>query len=118
MKARRKGTAMRRDEARAAYTKFPLGEIVLTVAAHEWLRPEEIEGALARHAQGDWADLHREDWPLSDMALVTGDPVVSVHTTADGIRFWVITEGDRQATTVMLAERYEEACAGRPRRAA
>ena len=31
---------------------------------------------------------------------------MSVYTSRDGVQFWVITEADRSATTVLLPEDY------------
>ena len=39
-------------------------------------------------------------------ALESGDRVLSVYYGIDGERFWVITESDRSATTVLLPDEY------------
>ncbi len=105
---------MQRTKGPARGLSFPLGEVVVTLAAQEWLTPAEVRRALDRHAQGDWGDLDPEDWVLSDHAVVTGKPAVSVHTAGDGIKFGVITGGSRKTTMVMLPERYENACMRHP----
>ena len=40
------------------------------------------------------------------MALRDGDRLLSVYHDRHGVKFWVITEADRSATTVLLPEDY------------
>lgn len=88
--------------------KFNLGQVVATPGALEALQesnqtPLEF---LARHARGDWGDCCAEDASLNDDALRTGDRLLSVYHTEQGVKFWVITEADRSATTFLLPEEY------------
>lgn len=85
---------------------FDLGRLCVTSNAMTVLPPLEVIAALARHARGDWGTLPVEDREANDRALVTGDRLLSVYQTSDGVKFYVITEGDRSVTTVLLPEDY------------
>jgi hypothetical protein len=82
--------------------KFPLGQIVITRNAKDTLHPEDVPLALARHAIGDWGADHR----TNEIALAQDLRLLSVYTDRTGIRFWIITEADRSATTILLPEDY------------
>ncbi len=60
-----------------------------------------------RHSQGDWGEeLDDEDKAANDRAAKEGERLLSVYRLADGTRFWIITERDRSATTLLLPEEY------------
>lgn len=61
---------------------------------------------MRRHAKGDWGDLDVEDLQANDAALKSGGRLVSSYRTESGTKFWIITEADRSATTVLLPEEY------------
>jgi hypothetical protein len=83
-----------------------LAQIVATPGAVNALSEEDISGALARHQAGDWGSLTDEDWEANDRALEEGERLLSVYFAKNGTRFWIITEADRSATTVLLPEDY------------
>ncbi|MFN0007204.1 MAG: plasmid related protein [Planctomycetota bacterium] len=62
--------------------------------------------ALRKHARADWGELCDEDLYANDMALLDGSRLLSSYSTKGGIKFWIITEADRSATTVLLPEEY------------
>lgn len=86
--------------------RFPLGQTVITAGAAAALPNDDIQRALARHHSGDWGDVGHEDREENETALAEGFRLLSAYNTADGTRFWVITEADRSATTVLLPEEY------------
>ncbi len=83
---------------------FLLGETVITRAALDELHPEDVKVCLDRHGKGDWGDLGEADRRANDIALVQGLRLFSAYNDRAGIRFWIITEADRSATTVMLPD--------------
>ena len=85
---------------------FALGESVITRNAHVALHPEDVKLCLARHARGDWGDLSDDDRNENHVALGQGLRLFSVYTDRGGVKFWIITEADRSATTVLLPEDY------------
>ena len=85
---------------------FRLGRIVATPNALSQLTQLEILRALQRHQAGDWGDVDEEDRQANDRALQEGTRLFSVYHSATGIKFWVITEADRSATTFLMPEDY------------
>jgi len=61
---------------------------------------------LLRHAAGDWGDLTPEDRAENEYALQNGYRLLSAYHTPSGVKFWIITEADRSATTILLPEEY------------
>ena len=86
--------------------KFSLGKIVATPNALRTLSELDIRTSLARHVRGDWGDLDKHDKAENELSLKEGFRLLSSYTTADGTKFWIITEADRSATTVLLPEDY------------
>lgn len=85
--------------------RFPLGKVVVTPNASVTLVTEEVLTALSRHASADWGNLRPEDTLANDAALEQGGRLFSAYGQGDS-RFWVITEADRSATTILLPQDY------------
>jgi hypothetical protein len=85
---------------------FPLGSIVATPNALAALPHPDILGALQRHQAGDWGDLDEEDRAANNHALAGGSRLLSAYHSAAGVKFWIITEADRSATTILLPKDY------------
>jgi len=85
---------------------FALGRLVATPAVLEAVPRKELFQALGRHLTCDWGDLTDADKRRNENALRHGDRLISVHRSENGTRFWIITEADRSATTVLLPEDY------------
>ncbi len=62
--------------------------------------------ALNRHLQGDWGTLDPEDIEANENALRNGGRLFSAYLTSAALKFWIITEADRSATTILLPEDY------------
>lgn len=86
--------------------KFPLGQTVVTANALEHLTQDDVLGALKRHAVGDWGEVGAEDRQENELSLRAGYRLLSVYRSAAGETFWIITEADRSATTVLMPEDY------------
>lgn len=87
-------------------TKFPLGNLALTTMALRTLNPLDVSAALSRHARCDWGDVCEEDAQENDRSLSQGYRLLSAYHDRHGVKFWVITEADRSATTVLLPDDY------------
>lgn len=93
---------------------FPLGCLYITPGAQALLAPGGCRGAsdivlrdaLARHMRGDWGEVCDSDWEENDFSLEHGCRILSAYSTKCGVQFWIITEADRSATTVLLPEEY------------
>jgi hypothetical protein len=96
--------------------KLNLGKVVITTGALTFARgsydcaglvpAELIEKILNRHRNGDWGDISEEEKRNNEIALETGERIISVYKINDYTKIWVITEGDRSTTTVLLADEY------------
>jgi hypothetical protein len=90
--------------------KFPLGELVITTNAAEKLNAIQAFTLLVRHESGDWGEVCEEDRATNEQALQDGSRLFSVYELEgeDGnkVRFYVITEWHREATTILLPEDY------------
>ncbi len=86
--------------------KFQLGQLVATPGAMAEVDHDDMVEAIKRHLSGDWGDVCEEDKAHNDQALVEGTRLLSSYKSAKGLKFWIITEGDRSVTTVLLPDEY------------
>lgn len=86
--------------------KFQLGRTLITPGALEMLHPDDTIRGLRRHISGDWGDCTPEDRAENDLAIGKYLRIFSVYHDRNGVKFWVITEADRSATTVLLPSEY------------
>jgi hypothetical protein len=83
-----------------------LGKLVITKLALSTLSSGDVLVAIRRHTRGDWGDVCLDDQHANDRALANGGRILSIYRSSRGERFWIITEADRSATTVLLPEDY------------
>jgi len=83
-----------------------LGKMTLTKAAMNVLDKRDMMEAIGRHYVGDWGDLAPEDQQVNEEAVRSGGGLLSAYRDRNGTRFFIITEADRSATTVLLPEDY------------
>jgi hypothetical protein len=86
--------------------KFSPGCVVVTANAALSLSNDDVSTALRRHLRGDWGELDRHDREANERALRQGGQLLSVYQSSKGQRYYVLTEADRSATTLMLPEDY------------
>ena len=55
---------------------------------------------------GDWGELSESDRQANEHALKHDLRVLSAYTLRTGERIWIITEGDRSVTTILLPSEY------------
>ncbi len=72
----------------------------------EVLNPDDVLVAIGRHLRGDWGDLDDHDKRENDFSLTHRLRLLSAYHDRSGIKFWIITEADRSATTVLLPDDY------------
>lgn len=99
-------TKTREDVSPQRIVSFPSGSIYVTPGVIEKLAVGDVMDALERHLVGDWGDLDEQDWRENEFALDRELRLFSAYQTEDGTRFWIITEADRSATTVLLPNEY------------
>jgi hypothetical protein len=78
----------------------------MTPGVQAQVPPSEMVRALRRHARGDWGELEAEDREANDRSVTEGTRLLSAYHTEAGVKFWIITEADRSATTVLLPSEY------------
>ena len=83
-----------------------LGQTVITPNALNTLHPEDVKDALVRHARGDWGDCGKEDAAENEFAVGKHLRLFSVYHDRNGEKFWIITEADRNSTSILLPEDY------------
>lgn len=86
--------------------RFPMGMLVITSNAAATLVENAWTEGLGRHLSGDWGDICDEDRGLNEAALKHGSRLLSVYYDRNGTKYWIITEADRSATTILLPEDY------------
>jgi hypothetical protein len=84
--------------------KFRLGKIVSTPNALSQLTQEDILMGIQRHQAGDWGEVDADDRRANDQAWVERTRIISAYHSANGTKFWLITEADRSHTTVLMPE--------------
>lgn len=85
---------------------FELGRLLITPAAQTKLDNQDVMKALGRHIVGDWGDCCPDDWESNQQALTEEDRLFSVFHDRNNVKFWIITEYDMSATTILLPEDY------------
>lgn len=87
---------------------FDLGQLVATpgaLAALEKSGQSPME-FLSRHVSGDWGEIPEEDRKENQFSLEKGFRLMSSYKTAAQDVVWVITEGNRSHTTLLLPSEY------------
>jgi hypothetical protein len=88
---------------------FRLGQIVATPGSLALLEQTQTDviDLLIRHVKGDWGVVCDADARLNDQAVTDGTRVISSYELGDRReKLWIITDADRQATTVLLPAEY------------
>jgi hypothetical protein len=99
--------------ARKRAARLDLGRVVMTSSVDHWVRKDVstnsafIRSILQRHQRGDWGEVKGQDKRENDRAFKNGDDrILSVYHAPDKTKFWIITEWDRSATTVLFPSDY------------
>lgn len=86
--------------------KFELGQVLITPGAHDDLDLKDVASCLVRHAAGDFGDVSEEDKMYNEEAVENEGRILSAYNDRNGVKFWIITEWDRSATTILLPSEY------------
>lgn len=95
---------------------FSTGQIVATRGVYDLARENPdfaqfVQKSLNRHVKGDWGDVDDEDKLTNDQALKQGTRLLSAYNDdrfpKNGVAtIWIITEADRNATTILFPDEY------------
>ena len=88
--------------------KFELGQVVATPGALAALEQHQISPLtlVSRHVRADFGDIDQQDWQTNLAALRYGRRIVSAYAIAPDVVIWIISEGDRSVTTLLLPSEY------------
>ncbi|MGG1946833.1 hypothetical protein AB1286_18790 [Trinickia sp. NRRL B-1857] len=88
--------------------RFKLGRILATPGALEVIAETRVSivDLLLRHLRGDWGDLSDSDRQQNELAIATGQRILSSYLLPGERTVWIITEADRFATTFLLPGEY------------
>jgi hypothetical protein len=87
---------------------FPLGKTVITPAAQAVLDKAKVEPAtlFSRHERGDWSHMPILSVQGNQDAITKGGTILSSFWLVGHGMVWVITEGNRSASTILLPQEY------------
>jgi hypothetical protein len=91
-----------------AGARFKPGRILATPAALEVIADAKasIIELLTRHIRGDFGDLSESDHQQNELAVATGQRILSSYVLPNEQTVWLVTEWDRSATTFLLPGDY------------
>jgi hypothetical protein len=83
--------------------RFYPGRVVVTPNAAQRLSQDDVVTALCRHWRGDRGDFAGLGQAEKKLGRLRGCRLLSAYRSAEGLRFWVISEADG-STSVLLPE--------------
>lgn len=89
--------------------RFRLGQVVMGQSVTDLIERGSlnIQSYLERHVRGDWGDISQAHVIVNEVALHSNDFVFSRYNLTTDQRLWIITDGDRHTTTVLLVRRFQ-----------
>lgn len=84
--------------------RFLPGGIYITPMAQAALTQYDVLRALSCHLRGEWGQVFDSEVSANERAVRKGRRVLSTHRSSTNVMFLVVTERDRVATTILLAE--------------
>lgn len=86
--------------------RLQAGLVVATLGVRESIPTADLNQTLRRHLRGDWGEVSAADKVSNDEALESGLRIISAYTSQNRVKFWIITERNRSATTLLLPSEY------------
>lgn len=66
-----------------------------------------VQNSIDSFKDGNWGDICEEDKETNDDAVKNGERIIAVYIYPDdGTKIWIITEWDRNTTTVLFPSEY------------
>ena len=89
---------------------FSLGVSVVTQGVHYLQKSavgfdKDLRPLVKRHLNGDWGNVCEGDKILNDISIENNSRILSSYVFNDE-DVWIITEGDRSVTTILLPNKY------------
>jgi len=101
-------------ETQTAFKPFQLGRLLITVGAREKVTSLRVWECLDLHQRGEWGNVCEGDAEENNLATQQGFRILSAYAIdsnkpAKGYGencLWIITEADRQVTTILMPDEY------------
>lgn len=101
-------------ETQSAFKPFQLGRLLITVGAREKIPSARVWECLDLHQRGQWGNVSEDDAEENNLATQQGFRILSAYAIdpnkpARGYGencLWIITEADRQVTTILMPDEY------------
>ncbi len=97
-------------------SKLQTGRIYLTATINDLIAESELfakfaVSAITRHKNCDWGDVCKDDALQNTYSLENGSRIISSYNLPSSIKamnekVWIITEADRQHTTMLFPSEY------------
>jgi hypothetical protein len=84
----------------------PTPNVVMTRGAQATFDVDHPEPYLARHFNGDWGEVGKDDWEQNDRMVADKGMILSAYKIATGEKIWIITDPGHEVTTILLPEEY------------
>lgn len=94
-------------------TRFLPGEILYSYKIDARVDKDEkfrdfISDCLFRHVTGDWGDLSEQNKSENEYSLGKYLRIFSSYNYQNDEKVWIVTEADRQHTTVLFPDEYQK----------
>ena len=101
-------------ETKTVFKPFKLGAVMITPGASDTVLHQRVIECINRHLKGDWGNLCEEDAEENCISSHEGYRILSAYAIdetkpAKGHGencFWIITEANRESTTILLPSEY------------
>lgn len=67
---------------------------------------QDLVELLHQHVIRDWGDLDDEDKKENELSVKEGFRILSAYSLETDVKVWIIKEGDRSVTTILLPGEY------------
>ena len=91
--------------------KFELGKMYMTAGVAAKVKESAefarfVNDSINRYTSCDWGDTCQSDWKLNDSAIASEGRILAVYKKEDSPTIWIITEWDREYTTILFPSEY------------
>lgn len=92
-------------------SRFKLGQVVWTQGINGSIANDKkfskfIVNCVGKHALGDWGDLCESDKKENEYSLEKCQRLFSSYNYKNNRKVWIITEADRNVTTILFSDEY------------
>ena len=87
--------------------RFRPGKLFISSSCADLVREDQLNAQhyLERHLRGDWGDVSEQRQRANDYGVEHGEFLMSQYVLTPTSKLWIITEGDRSMTHLILVPR-------------